>query len=281
MLIGAHVSTAGGLPTCVPRAIDLQADCMQIFLSAPQRWLPPKHTVEQIAEFQRRVTEANIGPTFAHAIYLVNLATADPAMRTKSIESLSVAAAFADRIGLAGVVIHVGSFRGQSIEEAEIQVAGALEEVLAKGTTSGVILENSAGSGELLGSRFQQIGSLFDRLGRDKRLGLCMDTAHTFASGYDLRVADGIERTVDEISRYIGLERLKVIHANDSKVDLTSFVDRHENIGKGRLGEAGLRRLLAHPALQSVPWVTEAPGYDNKGPDLQNVLDLKRLAGET
>jgi deoxyribonuclease-4 len=281
MLIGAHVSTAGGLSTCVRRAIDLQADCMQIFLSAPQRWLPPKHPVEQIAEFQRRVTEANIGPTFAHAIYLVNLATADPAMRTKSIESLSVAAAFADRIGLAGVVIHVGSFRGQSIEEAEIQVAGALEEVLAKGTTSGVILENSAGSGELLGSRFQQIGSLFDRLGRDKRLGLCMDTAHTFASGYDLRVADGIERTMDEISRYIGLERLKIIHANDSKVDLNSFVDRHENIGKGRLGEAGLRRLLAHPALQSVPWVTEAPGYDNKGPDLQNVLDLKRLAGET
>jgi deoxyribonuclease-4 len=158
-------------------------------------------------------------------------------------------------------------------------VAAALEQVLARGTQSGIILENSAGSGELLGSRFTQIGSLIDRLGRDKRLGVCMDTAHTFASGYDLRLDDGIEKVVDEISRFIGMDRVKIIHANDSKVDLNSYVDRHENIGKGLLGDASFKRLLAHPALRQAPWVTEAPGYDNKGPDLQNVLDLKRLAG--
>ena len=159
-----------------------------------------------------------------------------------------------------------------------MQVASALEEVLARGTTSGIILENSAGSGELLGSRFEQIGALFDRLGRDKRLMLCMDTAHTFASGYDLRVQAGIQRALDEISRFIGLERLMIIHANDSKVGLDSFVDRHANIGKGLIGEEGFERLLASPALEAVPWVTEAPGYDDKGPDLQNVIDLKRLA---
>src|SRR5205823_508903 len=127
--------------------------------------------------------------------------------------------------------------RGQPVEEAEGQIASALEQVLARGTRTGVLLENSAGSGEYLGSRFEQIGGLFTRLGRDARLGVCMDTAHTFASGYDLRVDDGIQRAVDEISEYIGIERLRLIHANDSKVGLNSAVDRHENIGKGMLGE--------------------------------------------
>lgn len=279
MKIGAHVSTAGGLSTCVPRAQTLQADCMQIFLSAPQRWQHPKHTDEQIAEYQRLVSEAKIGPNFAHAAYLPNLGASDPGIRQRTIDNLDATAGYADRIGLMGVVVHIGSGRGQSIEDAEHQVATALQEVLERGTTSAIILENSAGSGELLGSRFQQIGSLIDRLGRDSRLGLCMDTAHTFASGYDLRTEDGLKRAVDEIEQFIGLERLKIIHANDSRVDLNSYVDRHENTGKGFLGDATFERLLAHPKLRPVPWVSEAPGYEDKGPDLQNVLDLKRLAG--
>ena len=141
-----------------------------------------------------------------------------------------------------------------------------------------VLLENSAGSGELLGSRFEQIGALVDRLDRDERVGLCLDTAHTFASGYDLRLDDGIERAIDEIDRSMGMDRLRLIHANDSKVGLGSAVDRHENIGKGQLGEPAFERMLAHPALRPLPWVLEVPGYDDKGPDRQNVLDLKRLA---
>src|SRR5439155_79069 len=159
------------------------------------------------------------------------------------------------------IVVHVGSGRGQPIPEAEVQVAEALAEVLQGGSTSAILLENSAGSGDLLGSRFEQIGALFDRLGHDPRLGLCLDTAHTFASGYDLRVADGIDRAVDEISEHIGIERLRLIHANDSKVGLGSAVDRHENIGKGLLGEDAFVRLLAHAALAPLPWVLEVPGY--------------------
>src|SRR5438132_12007946 len=166
MALGAHVSTAGGLSTCVGRAQAMGAECMQIFLSAPQRWQPPKHSDEQVAEFQRLVGEASIGPNFAHATYLINLAASDPGIRERSIDNLSAAATYADRIGLVGVVVHVGSGRGQSIQEAEVQVASALEQVLARGTTSGIILENSAGSGELLVSRFEQIGALFDRLVR-------------------------------------------------------------------------------------------------------------------
>jgi deoxyribonuclease-4 len=165
------------------------------------------------------------------------------------------------------------------VHDAEVQVATALEHVLANGTKCAILLENSAGSGDLLGSRFEQIGAVVDRLGRDERLGLCMDTAHTFASGYDLREDDDIERALDEISRSLGIERLKLIHANDSKVGLGSAVDRHENIGRGLLGEQAFQRMLAHPVLAPRPWVLEVPGYDDKGPDLQNVLDLKRLAG--
>src|SRR5712692_8620700 len=281
MPIGAHVSTAGGLATCVGRAQSLGAECMQIFLSTPQRWQHPSHTDEQVHEFVRLVGESGIGPNFAHANYLINLATADPGIRQRSIEYLVAYATWADRVGLAGIVVHVGSGRGQPIPEAETQVAGALAEVLGGGSTGAILLENSAGSGDLLGSRFEQIGALFERLGRDARLGLCLDTAHTFASGYDLRVSEGINRAVDEIAQFIGLERLMLIHANDSKVGLGSAVDRHENIGQGLLGEEAFQRMLAHPALGRAPWVLEVPGYDDKGPDLPNLDALKRLAGRT
>jgi deoxyribonuclease IV len=279
MIIGAHVSTAGGLSTSVGRAQALEAECMQIFLSAPQRWQEPRHTDEQIDEFRRLVAETRIGPNFAHATYLINLAAVEPTLRQHSIDNLSACVACAERIGLSGVVVHVGSGRGQPVDEAEVQVASALEQVLARSKACPILLENSAGSGDTLGSRFAQIGGVLDRLGRNARLGLCVDTAHTFASGYDLRDDDGIQRAVDEIDSHVGLERFKVIHANDSKVGLGSAVDRHENIGHGLLGDEAFRRMLAHPALKDVPWVVEAPGYDGKGPDLQNVRDLKRLAG--
>src|SRR5438874_1783115 len=278
MPIGAHVSTAGGLSTCIGRAQTLGAECMQIFLSAPQRWQLPRHTDEQVAEFSRLMCETSIAPNFAHATYLVNLAAIEPGIRQRSIDNLSAYAGWAERIGLAGVVVHVGSGHGQSIAEAEVQVADALAEVLRAGSSTPIVLENSAGSGELLGSRFEQIGAVFERLGRDARLGLCVDTAHTFASGYDLRVDDGIERAVDEISDHIGLDRLRLIHANDSKVGLGSAVDRHENIGQGLLGDEAFERLLAHAALKPLPWVLEVPGYDDKGPDKPNLDALKRLA---
>ncbi|MGI9149223.1 MAG: deoxyribonuclease IV [Chloroflexota bacterium] len=278
MPIGAHVSTAGGLSTCVGRAQLLGAECMQIFLSAPQRWQLPRHTPEQVQEFGRLVTETRIGPNFAHATYLINLASADPLIRQRSVDNLSASLGWADRVGLAGVVVHVGSGRGQSVAEAEIQVARGLEEVLLCGGTSSLLLENSAGSGNMLGARFEQIGGLFDRLGRDARLGICLDTAHTFASGYDLRAGDGIEQAVEEIDRSMGLDRLRLIHANDSRVGLGGAVDRHENIGQGLLGEQAFERLLAHSALGHLPWVLEVPGYEDKGPDQRNIEALKRLA---
>jgi deoxyribonuclease IV len=279
MPLGAHVSTAGGLSTSIVRAQALGAECIQLFLSTPHRWQQPKHSDEEVEAFERLRAECGIGPNFAHAAYLINLASGDGPLRERSIDSVSASARWCVRLDLAGVVVHVGSGRGQPVEEAERQVASALEQVLRQDISSGVLLENSAGSGETLGARFEQIGSLFERLGRDKRLGLCMDTAHTFASGYDLRRDDGLARALEEIEQYIGLDRLQLIHANDSKADLNSAVDRHENIGDGLLGEATFVTMLSHPALKDLPWVLEVPGLDDKGPDLPNLQALKRLAG--
>lgn len=254
-------------------------ECMQIFLCAPQRWQPPRHTDEQVDEYLRLIGETPIAPNFAHATYLLNFASDDPQIRDRSVENLATCAAWADRVGLSGIVVHVGSGRGQPVAEAEALVAAGLEQVLARGMRCALVLENSAGSGDTLGARFSQIGALFERLGRDPRLGLCMDTAHTFASGYDLREPDGVQRTLDEIDSSIGLDRLLVIHANDSKVGLGSAVDRHENIGHGQLGEDAFTRMLAHPALSARPWVLEVPGFEDKGPDKPNIDTLKRLAG--
>jgi deoxyribonuclease IV len=278
MPIGAHVSTAGGLSTSVGRAQAIGAECMQLFLCSPHRWQQPRHTDEEVDRFTALVAESGVGPNFAHAAYLLNLASDDQALRERSIDNLVACCTWAARCGLAGLVVHIGSGRGQPVEDAERQVASALERVFSH-TDTPVLLENSAGSGDTLGSRFEQIGSLMERLGRDARLGLCLDTAHTFASGYDLRTQQGIEQTVDEVDRFVGFERLKVIHANDSKADLGSAVDRHADIGQGLLGEAAFERMLAHPRLADLPWVLEVPGADKKGPDEPNVRALKRLAG--
>jgi deoxyribonuclease-4 len=278
MPLGAHVSTAGGLATCVPRAVAMEAECIQIFLSAPQRWQHPKHTDEQTDDYKRLIAEARIGPNFAHATYLVNLASPDEGIRQRSVDNLVATAECCDRAGLAGLVMHIGSGKGQPVEEAEALIVSGLEAVLSNASGCAILLENSAGSGDYVGSRFEQIGRLVDGVGRHSRIGLCLDTAHTFASGYDLRVDEGIQRAVDEVDRFIGIERLRLIHANDSKVGLSSAVDRHENIGKGQLGEQAFVRMLSHPALREVAWVLEVPGYDDKGPDKPNLDELKRLA---
>jgi len=194
MAIGAHVLTSGGLPLAVKRAITLEAECVQIFLAAPHRWANPRHTDEDVEEFKREMRAVGIGPNFAHARYLINLASPDASIRRHFIDALIACAAWAERCDLAGLVLHIGSGRDQPMDEAMRHVADALLQVLDDGGPVQILLENSAGSGNMLGARFSQIGALLDRLRPDRRLGLCLDTAHAFASGYDLRLDDGLPR---------------------------------------------------------------------------------------
>src|SRR5438105_10570206 len=247
MPIGAHVSTSGGLSRAVQRAEALGAECMQIFLAPPQRWGPANHRDDEVQAFVRQMLAARIGPNFAHARYLINLASAEPKVRQRSMNALAACAEWAQRCRLDGVVLHVGSALGQPTDEAERQVASSLREVLDRSGSARILLENSAGSGHTLGARFKQIGALLDRLERDPRLEVCLDTAHAFASGYDLRTDDGLAQMLAEIKRHVSVDRLRLVHANDSRAALGSAVDRHENIGLGLLGEQSFRRMLAHP----------------------------------
>lgn len=279
MPLGAHVSSSGGLSLSVERALLIGAECLQLFLCAPRRWLEPKHAEDEMARFRAAVSAAGLGPNFVHAIYLINLASGDALLQERSVSALAACAWWADRCGLAGVVVHLGSARGQPLEDAEQNIGTQLQRVLDRGGDVHILLENAAGSGQCLGATFAQIGKLIDRLDRHPRLGLCLDTAHAFASGYDLRTSAGVETTLAEIERYIGLDRLRVIHINDSKSPLGSAVDRHENIGQGHMGEAAFRRLLTHPRLAALPWILEVPGLAKEGPDRASIETLKRLAG--
>lgn len=279
MPIGAHVKASGGLSNAVGRAQEIGAECLQVFLCAPQQWRAPGHTDEEVSRFCELATAAGLGPNFVHAIYLINMASADGAIRARSIEAMATCASWADRCGLEGLIVHIGSGKGQPVEDAERQLVSALGEVLERSDNARILLENSAGAGHTLGARFQQIGGIMRALDNHPRLGVCLDTAHAFGSGYDLRGEEGLTSMLEEIDQHVGLERLRAVHANDSKADLASARDLHENIGHGKIGEEAFARMLTHPSLRGLPWLLEVPGFDREGPDRPNVDALKRLAG--
>lgn len=282
MKLGAHVSVAGGLHNAPGRAREIGADCAQVFLAQPQRW-PYKvdYAEEHVAAFQKACQASGVGPVFAHTQYLINLGSPDAQLIGRSCFALEFNLAWAARFGLQGVITHIGSSaKSEDLATAERSVVTCLERVFSRVEGDArLLLETSAGSGSTIGARFEQLGAIIRDLGRPARLGVCVDTAHVFASGYDLRNAEGVERMVEELDRHVGLNRLWAIHANDSKVPLGSAKDRHENIGEGHIGEEGFALLLTHPALREVPFLLEVPGYDGKGPDARNLQTLRRLAG--
>lgn len=277
--LGAHVSSSGGLSRSVERALAMGAECIQVHLSAPQQWKAPLHAQDEIRRFRKAAREAGIGPNVAHAPYLINLASQDSALWERSTEALRSALEWAARCGLKGVVVHLGSGKGCPVPEAEGRVVEALKRILDDDWNGSILLENSAGSGDCLGARFEQIASLILGAGGDPRLGMCLDIAHAFASGYDPRTLKGARALVEQLDRTVGLSRLKLIHANDSRVALGSAVDRHENIGQGQVGERGFAHLLRQAPLRRVPWILEVPGQDRQGPDRANLNVLRRLSG--
>lgn len=280
MRIGAHVSTAGGVHLAIGRAVEIGANCIQIFAGAPQRWAEARFPDEDVASFRQLSSEKDIAPAFIHSSYLLNPASPDEAIREKSVQSLLAGLNWAKKLGTAGVITHLGSTKEGEQTDAEKMVCETLAAVLRQSPhDTPLLLETCAGQGNTIGRRFEQLAGLIRGLDSDKRLQVCLDTAHVFAAGYDIRTPEGLESTIEQFDGTIGLDRLKALHVNDSKSVLGSNVDRHENVGHGQLGEGTFARILNHPALHRLPFILEVPGMTNEGPDRPNIEALRRLAG--
>ncbi|HUY57933.1 MAG TPA: deoxyribonuclease IV [Candidatus Micrarchaeaceae archaeon] len=277
--IGAHVSAAGGISMAFDRALQIGAEAVQIHPTPPQTWRRIDPDPEQVATFKRRMEETSLNAFFFHAVYLINLATAKEELLAQSRGSLRHHLELANRLGVRGVIFHPGSHKGLGFETVLPQIAAAMRGALdeAEGESL-LIIENSAGSGDNIGSSFAQIRQMMEAVD-DSRVRLCLDTAHAFTAGYDLRNEEGLRQTVAELGREIGFERLAAIHANDSKAAFGSNVDRHQNIGDGEIGSEAFRRMLADPELTRAPFILEVPGLEHQGPDRANVERLRELAG--
>ena len=276
--IGAHVSIAGRIYEAIPRAEALGCECLQIFYGSPRQWRRVSYPANDLAEFRRLRARADIDPLVAHAPYLVNLASPNPRMRRHSIAALAHSTQGMEALRGFAVVTHIGSPMGTPWPEARARVARALRAALAYSTRPVILLEGSAGAG--LGRNFEELREILDETGEGRRLGVCLDTAHLFAAGWDLRTTAGVATMVESFDRVVGLRRLRALHFNDSKAALGSHRDRHDNIGEGAIGRAGFRAIFSHPALRRLPGFIETPGFARAGPDRRNVGLLKRLRAD-
>ncbi len=280
MLIGAHVKTTGGPASALERAVAIGAETAQIFLTPPQQWRSSKIEAVQAEGFQEAHAAVGSIPVFVHGIYLINLATDDEAHLKRSTSSLKSAMTSCGQLGIKGVIFHLGSHKGQGLDAVFDQICQACLEVLDVTPPEVLlILENSAGAGDNIGCKFADLGRILRQVDQD-RVKVCLDTQHSYAAGYDLGGAEGLELAMSEFEQEVGFDQLAAVHANDSKVELGSGRDRHENIGQGHIGIDGFRRIMAHKAFRDVPFLLEVPGPDKKGPDEANVNILKQLRAE-
>ncbi|MCD6520784.1 MAG: deoxyribonuclease IV [Anaerolineae bacterium] len=271
---GAHMSIAGGPANALRRGEMMGCETIQMFTRPANRWRAKPLTERQVAEFQRVRAEVDIGPIIAHSSYLINLGSPDPELWQKSLEALLDELHRCQQLGLRDYVLHPGSHMGAGEEEGLRRVAEALSRALEETADAGVVilLETTAGQGTSLGHRFEHLGWLLDHVRFNERLGVCFDTAHAFAAGYEFRQPESYEAMWDRFDKIIGRERLRALHLNDSKRDLGSRVDRHEHIGKGFIGLGAFRLLVNDPRLRHIPMLLETP----KGPDM--VEDIENLA---
>ena len=277
MLIGAHVSTAGGLPNAVERGVELGCEAIQIFHQSPRAWRPTKQTEADLAAFREAMAASGMGAVVIHAVYLINCASKEREVRRKSLASLVHALRLGDGIGAAGVVLHAGARKGEPHDASMERAAKAIVEALGETESCRLLLENTAGTQGPLGRNFDELADLLDLAGDDARLGICVDCCHLLASGFEIRTPDALAAVVDEIEAKVGLERLHCLHVNDSKIPLAGNRDQHANLGDGELGDAGLRTFLSEPRFEGLPALLEVPGPDGHGPDREQVEIAKRL----
>jgi deoxyribonuclease-4 len=278
-ILGAHVEARGGLHLSFERARAMGADAIQVHPTPPNYWGSPKLDDERVAAFREAAGAAGHPPFYFHAVYLINLASSDPVLRQRSESTLAGYLAAADRLGVSGVIFHTGSHKGSGFESCLPIITDHLKRVMERAapTKARLLIENNAGAGGCVGAHFEELRAMMDALD-DPRVGVCFDTCHAFASGYDLRTPETVGVTLAEWERVVGMERLEVVHCNDSQTGLGSNRDRHANIGLGEIGEEGFQVLLHDPRLQRIPFVLEVPGLEGKGPDAANLDVLRRLS---
>ncbi|HEY4413465.1 MAG TPA: deoxyribonuclease IV, partial [Gaiellaceae bacterium] len=250
MEIGAHVSSSGGIHKAVDRAVAIGADSMQVFTQSPRTWRPTNHDPATFDAFRQRRAEVGMGGVVCHALYLCNLAAPNDDVYANSIAALKNTMEVASAIGADGVVFHVGSHLGSGFDHGLERVVPAMEQVLELSTDeTWLLMENSAGTGGTIGRSIEELATIFQRLDRHPRLGICLDSCHLYASGVDVTDPAALDACLDEVNSSIGLDRLRALHVNDSKMPLGSNRDRHDNIGEGLMGD-GLGTFLSHPRLQ-------------------------------
>jgi deoxyribonuclease IV len=281
MLIGAHVSPAGGPAKAVERGVERTCRSIQIFNQSPRQWKPTEYSDEQVDAFREAIDASDIDALLIHAVYLLNCASADREIRKKSLTSLTASLRAGARLGAVGVVLHPGSAlkNGSAVDKALKRAGDTIAEALKESERCALHLENTAGAGGTLGRTFEELSTLIDRAGGGKRLGACLDSCHLFASGYDIRTAEGLNDVLEEFDRVVGLKRLGSLHVNDSMTKLGSNRDRHANLGDGELGRKGCAAFLSEPRFEGMPCVFEGPGAAGKAverPDIENAWRLRR-----
>jgi len=275
--LGVHTSIAGGLPLSLERAHALGCSTMQIFSHNPRGWHVKPISEEEISLFRSLRVRLDISPVYIHTSYLISVASGDNALRKKSIELLSVELDRADTIGADYVILHTGSASGDDGRIARQRAVSALREVaLNKSRKAGLLLENTAGKKGDMSGGLREMSEIMNDLPAPFISGVCIDTCHAFASGYDIRTGAGIRRMSDEIVKYIGVGRVKLIHLNDSKGDVGSHLDRHEHIGCGKIGDKGLRLFTDHPLFRAVPLILETP-KKKESDDPENLAKVRRM----
>jgi deoxyribonuclease-4 len=271
------MSSAGGIHTAVDRAEAAGAEALQVFTQSPRMWRPTNHPEENLERFKERAADVGLKGVVCHALYLLNLAAADDAIYEKSVIALKSSVDVACKIDADAVIFHVGSHLGVGFDKSLERVVPALLECLESCTEkTWLLIENTAGAGDTIGRSIEELATLVDKLDRHERIGICLDSCHLWASGYDVTDRAVLDGVLDQVDREIGLDRLRALHVNDSKTPLGSNRDRHDNIGEGLMGP-GLGVFLSHPRLQGLPALLEVPGADDHGPDAEQIARAKAL----
>jgi deoxyribonuclease-4 len=277
MRFGFHVSIAGGFSKAIERAKARNCETIQVFSRNPRGWKSTPLDMEEVSLFRRGLREGAISPVFVHLPYLPNLATKRTAFYDRSLSVLEEDLCRAETLSARCLIIHMGSRLGSPREEAVRTLAESINRAFGEvENRTMLLLENTSGQGTQIGSRFEEIGAVIDRVENQDRIGVCLDTAHAYGAGYDMSDRPGVEAALLELNRVVGIDKLFLIHLNDTKVPLGSQKDRHWHIGKGNIGLEGFRNIVNHPRLRSLPGIMETPRKNDKM-DLRNMSVIRSL----